>query len=184
MTLRFFVESSGMSILVTDDVLLTFAEFRQVGPKDKEAGGQLFARFQEREAIVVEATPPSRLDKRSRFGFEPNRWLQRCEINDRYEKGLHYIGDWHTHPEPIPAPSSDDEANTIECFLKSKHALKAFVMVIIGTDPIPRGLYVGLVSDGQVIPLSNQPGIAILWGETVPGNEKPHLEWTLPLRGT
>jgi len=144
-TLRYFAQSADAALLLTEPALESMLRYQQLRLKDKEAGGQLFARFQGPEAIIVEATRPKKLDRRTRCSFRPNQWLQRCEIKNRYARALHFVGDWHTHPEATPSPSHDDIAGMQECFRRSKHDLNAFVLVILGTDPPPEGLYVVLV---------------------------------------
>ena len=61
--------------------------------------------------------------------------------------GLHYVGDWHTHPDPVPLPSMTDLHSISECLIRSRHELNAFVMVIVGTAPLPEALHVS-VHDG------------------------------------
>jgi integrative and conjugative element protein (TIGR02256 family) len=58
--------------------------------------------------------------------------------------GLHFIGDWHTHPERIPTPSTSDVRSIREAVARSKHHLNGFVMLIAGTEPFPFGLFVSL----------------------------------------
>lgn len=77
----------------------------------------------------------------------PNAWLQQREISSRYKKGLHFIGDWHTHPEPIPNPSYSDLLSMYECFSQSKHTLNSFIMVIVGTDPGDNGVHLSIIQE-------------------------------------
>lgn len=145
MTLRYTLPHGGPAIILSDPVLATFDLYRQLSPRAKEAGGQLFAQFDDADTILLEATPPKWLDRRSRNGFVPNRWIQQREIRERYARGLHFVGDWHTHTESVPQPSHEDIYNMIDCFGRSLHDLRAFVMVIAGTRPPPEGLYIAIV---------------------------------------
>ena len=145
MTLRYYAESSGPVLVITHQALARMLRFQQLHLRDKEAGGQLFARFNGSEIIIVEATTPKTLDYRARHSFRPNRWLQRREIKNRYLRASHFVGDWHTHPESLPSPSPEDIAGMLDCFHRSTHDLNAFVLIILGTNPPPWGLYVGLV---------------------------------------
>lgn len=141
---------NGPCVLITDEALAIIERFRQLGHRDGEAGGQLFAQFDGADTIICEATPPRWLDRRTRYGFLPNRWLERREIHKRYARGLHFVGDWHTHPQPIPHPSRDDVRSMTECYRQSLHDLRAFILIIVGTDPTPKGLYVALVGASAV----------------------------------
>jgi integrative and conjugative element protein (TIGR02256 family) len=153
MNMRFVERAGGPAIILTDKTLSTMAKYRQLDPKAKEAGGQLFAKFDSADTIIVEATTPKLLDKRTRYGFKPNRMLQKLEIYDRYRKGLHFVGDWHTHPEKYPSPSDKDISDMAECFNLSIHNLRAFVMVIMGIEPTPDGLHAALVKGKTVVHL-------------------------------
>lgn len=145
MTIRFSSHIEGPAVVLTERVLATIERFRQKKRGDKEAGGQLFALFDGADTIISVASIPKWLDRRSRYGFHPNRWLQKREICAMHAKGLHFVGDWHTHPEPMPTPSQKDLTGMLDCVRQSEHDLRAFVMIIVGINPPPEGLYVALV---------------------------------------
>ena len=128
--------------------------YRQMKKRSKEAGGQLFAEFRDGGVVIVEATTPKWLDYRGRDAFRPNRWIQQREIRQRYRRGWHFIGDWHTHPEPVPKPSQVDIESMQECFRNSRHDLTGFLLIILGTLPPPTGLYVGLVTTDEFIEIA------------------------------
>lgn len=154
MKLCYVVANGGPALILTDPALASMTQFQQTTERDKEAGGQLFAIFEGSDTVIVEATPPKLLDWRTRRRFRPNRILQRREIRCRYKRGLHFVGDWHTHPEAIPHPSADDLNSMQECFTNSLHDLRAFVLITLGTDPPPIGLHVAVVDPDSVQPLS------------------------------
>ena len=60
--------------------------------------------------------------------------------------GLHFVGDWHSHPENLPEPSFTDLASVRECFQQSLHDLKALLLVVVGRRAGSAGLWVGLVT--------------------------------------
>lgn len=137
-------------MILTDDAITSMIRHRQKSIKAKEAGGQLFARFEGHNTVIVAATEPKPLDTRSRYGFIPSQWLQRLEIKAQHKDGKHFVGDWHTHPQPVPFPSDTDIESMVDCYRKSRHELKAFLMVIVGTAAPPDGVFVCLV-DGHGI---------------------------------
>jgi hypothetical protein len=53
----------------------------------------------------------------------------------------------------VPHPSFDDIQSMQDCFRKSKHGLNSFLIIIVGTDPLPDGLYVALVNASGLIKL-------------------------------
>jgi integrative and conjugative element protein (TIGR02256 family) len=126
------------------EVLRHFAKQRQTGRHAPEVGGQLFASFEKFRVRVTLATGPRKPDLRGRFSFQPDRSLENAEIKKRFAGGLHFIGDWHTHPEPQPTPSALDLRSMADCFRRSKHSLAHFVMIIVGQDDGPAGLWVSL----------------------------------------
>jgi integrative and conjugative element protein (TIGR02256 family) len=141
-------------LVFATEVVRHFERNRQRRTTAKEAGGQLFARFTE-DAIVVEvATGPYRRDQRSRCLFTPDRRQEQRDIDGHFKKCLHFLGNWHTHPEAVPSPSAVDLKNTRQRFVESDHALMAFVIVIVGLAPFPSGLYVALVNQTAASRLS------------------------------
>ncbi len=172
MSYKYVLPIGTSAVVISDHAAETIKSFRQLEPQDKEAGGQLFARFNEKDTIIVEATKPKLLDRRSRSGFRPNRWLQRREIRERHKRGLHFVGDWHTHPEPVPVASAIDLSNTKDCFNRSQHELKAFVMIIAGTKDFPEGLYVALVEQNSLRPMAYEKSLQ----SYLVGFPKAHLQ--------
>lgn len=128
-------------------VLDHFARHRQLRFWHHEAGGQLFARIDGQRIVVSEATAPRPTDRRGRFFFEPDRAGEQAEIDVMFTRGLHYVGDWHTHPERSPTPSGRDHATMSSRVRLSRHRLAGFVFVIVGQLPPPEGLTV-VVHDG------------------------------------
>lgn len=140
--IRYPIGASGQSLVFTKQVTEHFIAHRQTRWWNREAGGQLFARFELPDIIIVEATGPRRSDRRKRYSYHPNRRAEQREIIERHRRGLHFIGDWHTHPVDIPTPSTDDADNMVELVTRSRHALNAFVLVIVGRADFPEGLSV------------------------------------------
>ncbi|MBI3886901.1 MAG: Mov34/MPN/PAD-1 family protein [Opitutae bacterium] len=124
--------------------------FRQVGSSSPEAGGMLLASIEPGLVRVVCATEPAQQDKRGRFSFMPALGPQQRTIDRQFKSGLHYIGEWHPHPEACPRPSSVDLRSMSECFRLSKHQLSGLVMIIIGTERTLEGLWVGLHSASAI----------------------------------
>lgn len=148
--LRYVSKRFGTAICFSAEVVEFFAKHRQQSGVKTEIGGQLFARFERGEVHVVRATGPNPADKRGWNWFRPDLRRQNIEIQLRFEEGLHFIGDWHTHPEREPTPSSWDTDSMMDSFKKSRHQLRAFLMVIVGRADFPSGLWVSL-HQGDVV---------------------------------
>lgn len=135
------------------DCLAVFASFQQKKVFSAEAGGQLFGTFTYGQSVRVSvATGPSRGSLRSRFSFRPNRSAEKREIESFHQRGLHYLGDWHSHPESRPSPSRCDENKMMQIYGASRHDLNCVLMVIVGTSTFPDALWVGTVTDSAVEP--------------------------------
>ena len=142
------IGSSGQVIVLPDSVTEHLHRHRQIRRNQPEAGGQMFARVDGKRIVVVEATGPRPTDRRRRTTYEPDRKAEKAEIAERHARGLHFIGDWHTHPDERPQPSARDLESMAECVSKSAHCLNGFLLVIVGrTDP-PAGLHASL-HDGK-----------------------------------
>lgn len=63
-----------------------------------------------------------------------------------FQRGYIYVGDWHSHPEPVPSPSSLDWKTHESLVQKSTYELNGLLLVIIGQSLPPEGLSVHFVS--------------------------------------
>jgi integrative and conjugative element protein (TIGR02256 family) len=147
--LRVPIGTSGQSLVFSRRVLKLFEECRQIAPELPEAGGQLFAKLAGNQILIQQATGPRPSDKRTRMHFVPDRLAEQREIARMHKDGLHYVGDWHTHPDAYPVPSMTDIQSIRECVLRSRHELQGFTMVVVGTGPVPESLHIS-VHDGKV----------------------------------
>lgn len=153
--ISFAIGNSGQQLILHDRVLDHFKRHRQLTARSTEAGGQLFARFEGCQIHVVEATGPNRVDKCHRFSFLPNRRKEQRDIDEFHRDGLHFIGDWHTHPQDTPMPSPMDIESITDCFRRSQHNLQSFVLIVIGRRDPPEGLSVSLHNDTETWILQN-----------------------------
>src|SRR5689334_11446277 len=140
--LEYPIGSSGQVLVLAEEVVRKFRHYRQKRWYQREAGGQLFARLSLSRVVIDEATGPRRTDRRTRTSYVPDRHAEQQEIYSRHAAGLHYVGDWHTHPETFPRPSGIDLASISESARKSVHTLNGFVLVIVGLAEPPGGLVV------------------------------------------
>lgn len=132
------IHGGKFSISVDDACLSELEKRRQLG-RSPERGGQLFAEIVDGDVRIVLASDVD--GKRSRFSFLPYRWREQREIAKEFKRGLHYVGDWHTHPEEVPRPSGFDVEKILGVYRESDHELPFLVMLIVGRAPFPEGLY-------------------------------------------
>lgn len=124
-------------LIIPKQLLIKLHHYKQNESHHKEAGGLLIG-YKRKAASVDEAihfeltdcSTPHRFDKQSRFGFIRrsgshikkvlNAWANSNQLQT-------YLGEWHTHPEPHPTPSSYD----INEWKKNLKGQKA-ILIIIG----------------------------------------------------
>jgi len=143
------IGASGQTFVFSRRVLKLFEDCRQTAPGVPEAGGQLFAKLAGNQIRIQQATGPRPSDERGRAHFVPDRLAEQGEIARMHKDGLHYIGDWHSHPDEYPSPSTTDIRSIRECVLRSRHELNGFVMVVVGTGPVPQSLHIS-IHDGSI----------------------------------
>lgn len=100
-------------LLIEPTVLEILSTFRQCQPTDTEAGGILIGSYRENHIHIVSATTPKSEDIRTRFSFfrrSPEHQAIATRAWKSSKKTQTIVGEWHTHPENDPAPSSLDLA--------------------------------------------------------------------------
>jgi integrative and conjugative element protein (TIGR02256 family) len=145
--LRFRLPRDFATLELSPVALAHFEGHKQLKWFSREAGGQLFARFQNSSVMqIVDVTGPRPTDKRSIYNYVPDRRAEKNEINDRYAHDLHFVGDWHTHKQRIPKPSWTDENSMRELARDSDYDLAGFILIIVGQETFPHGLHVSFHS--------------------------------------
>jgi integrative and conjugative element protein (TIGR02256 family) len=145
-----FVREDKLWIVTVSAAVITLiSSHRQRRLWSCEAGGQLFGTIAPGYITVTTATGPSPKDWRGRFGFKPSRAREQADILRHFEQGLHFLGDWHTHPEPTPEPSGTDRDSLAEEFAQSEHQLPFFLLLIAGTQSEPRTWWLSSHRDRQ-----------------------------------
>lgn len=149
-SLQDFSLPNGTVLRFTPEVASVLSRYGQAKATSKEAGGMLFARFDGPLVSIEHVTTPSSFDFRSRFAFRPSLAHQRDVIVKQFSKGLHFIGEWHTHPQERPEPSQQDIDTARECLAESKHELNSFVVVVLGVNASISSAWVGVVNGDEV----------------------------------
>lgn len=116
----------------------------------------MFARFELPAITISDAFVMGESNRISRFLFCPSRKEKVRAINAAFKRDLHYVGEWHTHPEQTPSPSNLDLDSMKKAFIESKHELNHFMMVIVGNEMKSLNLYVSLHNEsGMVFSINN-----------------------------
>jgi integrative and conjugative element protein (TIGR02256 family) len=134
------------------DVLRLFAEHRQGAPALAESGGILLGSRRGLHLEVTHATSPYPTDVRTCTSFERRSEGHQDEASARWRESegtVDHIGEWHTHPELVPSPSSLDTREWAK-LLRHRSPPATMLGLIVGTV----ALYVVLLCpEGQAVEL-------------------------------
>lgn len=133
-------------------VLLTLQAVQEAKPAT-EIGGQLFGFHIGDRVVVSHATITWRGAQRGPTHFRPHPEEEQREIDHLAEVGLGYLGDWHSHPEPEPYPSSTDKQSIQETFRQSLHRLDSMLLVIVGNRVAANGIFVAVADERGILPV-------------------------------
>lgn len=103
----------------------------------KETGGILVGRLEAegQTARVVEATPRPHDSKFGWFWFRRGAAGLGRLLQERWNSGLHYLGEWHYHPGGSSEPSSADYKAMAAIAGDVRYQAPEPILAILGGDP-------------------------------------------------
>lgn len=126
--------SNGTRLVVMEPIVVnTLRSLRQISPTSHEAGGVLIGERRGESFVVKEVTTPSLRDQSSRFRFIRQFFHHQLAINSANHRTggtSNYLGEWHTHPQDKPYPSSIDFKN----WRSSLHGHEPCLVSVIGRN--------------------------------------------------
>jgi len=143
------IRSKKISIFLSESILNVLASYRQNDKKDNEAGGILLGQVKDNNVFILKASSPNKFDKSRRCSFECSKEAAQIIIDYEFtnsDRKTIYLGEWHTHPEPIPSPSGIDIRMIKNQYFKNRLDEPFLILIIQGLKEI----YVALF-DGQNI---------------------------------
>ncbi len=147
--LRFRLVGASWNIVFSREVLRFLYSHAQGAWRKTEVAGQLFTADLTAAVVRIELATLLPVTKGSRTSVRIDVGRADDERKRLFGDGLHCVGLWHTHPEPMPRPSYEDLQLAKDHALAARSNLTGIVFVIIGTMPFPEGLLVG-VHDGRI----------------------------------
>jgi len=132
------------NIYFTDDVLLLISIYKQTNFKQPEAGVILLGQVKENSVYITRISLPSKSDKSTRNSFWRDKNIAQAIIDYEFHnsnKRTIYLGEWHTHPEEIPTPSTTDKKMIKDQFSKNKLNEPFLFQYIQGT----KGFYLAII---------------------------------------
>lgn len=127
------IQIANKKIIISDSVISILERYKQLKKTDKEAGGIIIGQIKEDEIYVMKISTPNLFDRSSRYRFECDKDAAQIIIDyEFYNSGGKsiYLGEWHTHPERIPTPSSVDK-KMIERQYKKNILNEPFLLLLI-----------------------------------------------------
>lgn len=133
--------ASDGRILMESEPLAVINQYRQDNSRKPEAGGILLGYRRKEHLHIVLATVPQVGDRRRRFWFSRSSKLHHQVAVRKWEESdgtMDYLGEWHTHPEVSPTPSSLDLSEWRKICHKRSNSMFFMILGLSGA------LWVGL----------------------------------------
>jgi integrative and conjugative element protein (TIGR02256 family) len=144
------LDNSYQKLLISPQALQHVERHRQSTPWATEAGGQLFGTLNTEMICITDASGPYADDERSRHRYRSHPVAAQRAIEERYTRGLLYLGEWHTHAESNPSYSSLDD-NAMRLLISSSQLNSdSLLMMIIGRARGATGLAAWSVSGKEI----------------------------------
>lgn len=130
-------------------------KYKQIRTIDTEAGGILIGRILEEDnnIIIDDVSEPMVTDnrKRTRFSRNVNGHQEYMDEAFKREKGsCFYLGEWHTHPQRIPVPSSVDRKDW-KRLLNIEFESGYLFFIIVGIDDLK--VWYGQIGESTIVEL-------------------------------
>jgi len=135
-------------VLIEPTLMAVLSTFRQDKKVKPEAGGILLGYRRDPHLHVVDATFPGPGDRAMRTGFWRSGLAHQQMAYDRWQSSgrtLDYVGEWHTHPQLVPSPSTIDLIEWEKIATSKRHV--EMIFLILGLD---RTIWLG-ISEGSSI---------------------------------
>lgn len=130
-----FTDDFGSLLVIMPSVVNKLLSYRQIDSLKNESAGVLIGERRESHIVVREISEPGEGDIRRRC-FVDRRGLQhQAAVDEAFARSsgtLQYLGEWHTHPEDQPTPSTID----LGTWRRNLAAQEPMVLLIIGRKDI------------------------------------------------
>jgi integrative and conjugative element protein (TIGR02256 family) len=145
------IELDDMTVKIEEAVINKMIEYIQDTNDKPESGGILIGFYIEDNSFTItNITTPSAQDVFSRHNFIRTKKNAQKAIDRLFKESNNkkiYLGEWHTHPENIPTPSSLDKTSILKQIRLNKLNSPIIFMIIIGKC----GLFISSVKKNKII---------------------------------
>jgi integrative and conjugative element protein (TIGR02256 family) len=134
-----FSRARSGRVQIRGTVLQAMLSFAQLDEDRVESGGLLVGRhIRESDDVIVDvATTPLPGDRQERYRFIRGKRAHQAELDRLWETSngtWTYLGEWHTHAEPVPRPSSVDRSNWRRILTCDQFSEWLFFVIVGMTD--------------------------------------------------
>jgi len=127
---------SGRILRISDGVQDIFRKYQQK-TGENEAGGILLGFVYNDSDEIIQATEPHYSDSRGLTFFIRKKQPAQRQVNSAWVKSsgsLVYLGEWHTHSQRNPRPSTEDRDLMAKVISETLMDIDYVYMIIVGTD--------------------------------------------------
>lgn len=106
-----FTDNFGSLLVITPSVVNRLLRYRQLNASSNEAAGVLIGERRGSHLVIHDISEPGKGDIRRRCFVDRRGPHHQAAVDDAFARSfgtLQYLGEWHTHPEDIPSPSTTD----------------------------------------------------------------------------
>ncbi|MCI4450436.1 MULTISPECIES: CBASS system CD-NTase/cGAS isopeptidase Cap3 [Enterobacteriaceae] len=139
-----FIDDDYNHVVIMSDVVQNLNLYRQLHYASTEAGGTLIGERRGKHIVITHISEPGPGDVRSRTRIERKGKHHQKKVDDLFQQSdgfLVYLGEWHTHPEDFPQPSSTD----ISSWRTGLKAIEPMVLIIVGRKQVWCGKKLGSI---------------------------------------
>ncbi|MBS7815104.1 Mov34/MPN/PAD-1 family protein [Wohlfahrtiimonas chitiniclastica] len=118
-------------VVISAEVVDILISYRQLSNTALESAGVLIGERRGEHLVIKTLSEPSQLDIRSRFMVDRVSGHHQKIVDDAFKQSgslWHYLGEWHTHPEDVPTPSSVDYSS----WYKNLNSSEPLILIIVG----------------------------------------------------
>jgi integrative and conjugative element protein (TIGR02256 family) len=137
-------------LTLSAEVLHILDKYIQRKLSDPESGGIILGKVTSDTIQIQRLSTPTELDKCSRMNFERHRLSAQIVINYEHANSygqVAYLGEWHTHPEDYPSPSSTDIKMIKQQFAQNKIHTDFLILLIQGR----KSLFAALINKDGIV---------------------------------
>lgn len=130
-----FKDREGQIAVFSEAVMATLLQYRQLNDSALEAAGVLIGERRGDHLVICDLSIPGSGDYRSRCRVDRKGKHHQRKVIDCFNSSggyLQYLGEWHTHPEDRPLPSSQDQ----ESWMKHLSATNPMIVAIVGRESL------------------------------------------------